>query len=76
MFKNRHFDKFFKKEELPLSSEFLDLFTRMYHEDENMRPALLEIKNHKWVNEGPLPTEEEILEEIKFLNLIKEEKMK
>ena len=75
MFKNRHFDKFFKKKELPLSSEFLDLFTSMYHEDENMRPTLLEIKNHIWVNEGPLPTEEEILEEIKFLNLIKEEKI-
>ena len=47
----------------------------MYAEKEYWRPTLKEIKMHEWVCQGPLPTNEEIMDEINYINSIKEGKI-
>lgn len=56
-----HFKKM--RDSLP-SAEVVDLISEMLHFDPDRRITLEEIKEHEWFN-GPLPTEEEILEDMR-----------
>ena len=62
-FKSKDYANFFPEFE-ELSPDFVELFERMYNEDEQKRATLKEIETLKWVCEGPIPTDQEIQDEI------------
>ncbi len=70
-FKSKDYANFFPEFE-KLSSDFIELFERMYNEDEQKRATLKEIETLKWVCEGAIPTDQEIQDEIKKIKLFNE----
>ena len=62
-FESKDYANFFPEFE-KLSPDFIELFERMYNEDEQKRATLKEIETLKWVCEGAIPTDKEIQDEI------------